>query len=347
MSRIEEAIRAVDPTGQLDDVRALPDHLGDALWRVESARLEPRESPDGVLVCGMGGSAIGGDLAAAALGDRLQRPLGVVRGYGLPSWTPAGALVFCSSYSGSTEETLGCYEAAGVRGADRIVATTGGTIGEWARRDGVPVIGLPAGLQPRAAVGYTFVTAVEVAALAGAGPSLWREVERAAEHLLRCMGDLEERAEGLAATLEGAVPIVYGAGLTAPVAYRWKCQVNENAKCPAFSHELPEMDHNELVGWEGASGSAGRHAAIFLCDRDQHERERRRIELTAELVSEPGRSVVTVESEGDTPTERLLWTVLLGDLLSLRIAASRGVDPAPVAVIETLKDRLGRPGSDR
>ena len=132
----------------LDDVLAIPDHLRDALWRVESARLEPGSSA-GLLVCGMGGSAIGGDLAAAALGDRLTGPLLTVRGYELPSWASAEWTVFCSSYSGETEETLACFAAAEALGARRVIASTGGALVEGARAAGDPVIGLP-GLLPAA-----------------------------------------------------------------------------------------------------------------------------------------------------------------------------------------------------
>ena len=157
----------------LDDVLAIPDHLGDALWRVDSARLAAAESA-GLLVCGMGGSAIGGDLAAAALGERLDRPLLTVRGYELPSWADAEWTVLCSSYSGETEETLACFEAAGELGARRIVVSTGGALVDRAREAGVPVIGLPGILQPRAAVAYMFVAAAEVAALAGVAPRIAR-----------------------------------------------------------------------------------------------------------------------------------------------------------------------------
>lgn len=334
-------VRDVDPSGQLDDVLALPEHLRDALWRVETAALEPRSS-SGVVVCGMGGSAIGGDLAGAALGDRLTLPLDTVRGYALSPVTPPDRIVLCSSYSGDTEETIACYEAAAALGADRIVASTGGALTEAARRDGVPVIGLPAGLQPRVAVGYMFVAAAEVVRIAGAGESLRSEVDSAAAYLERVRDGLCERAAEIARRLEGSVPVVSGCGLTAPVAYRWKTQVNEMAKWPAFSHEMPELDHNEIVGWEGAGG-AGDLSAVFLTDRDQHPRVRRRFELTAELVEPHASEVLSVESEGETRTERLLSTVALGDLASLGLAALRGVDPGPVQVIETLKDRLGRP----
>src|SRR6476661_669507 len=166
----------------LDAVRAMPDHLRDALWRIESARAKPIEAP-AAFVCGMGGSAIGGDLAAAALSDRLTKPFEVARGYELPSWAPAGSAVLCSSYSGDTEETLACYSAAEALGAQRLVATTGGELAELARADGVPVIGLPAGLQPRAAVGYTFTVAAEVAAIVGAADPMRTEIDSSAAHL--------------------------------------------------------------------------------------------------------------------------------------------------------------------
>ena len=156
----------------LDDVLAIPDHLRDALFRVESARLSPVESA-GLLVCGMGGSAIGGDLAAAALGDRLTGPLLSVRGYGLPSWAGDDWTVLCSSYSGETEETLACFAAAEALGARRVVASTGGALVERARAAGDPVIGLPGLLPaPRTAVAYMLVCAAEVAAASGIAPRI-------------------------------------------------------------------------------------------------------------------------------------------------------------------------------
>ena len=336
-------VREVDSTGQLDDVLALPEHLGDALWRVESAAIEPAES-SGLVVCGMGGSAIGGDLAAAALGDRLTLSLETVRGYALSPVTPPDRLVLCSSYSGNTEETVACYEAAAALGARRIVASTGGALTEAARRDGVPVIGLPAGLQPRVAVGYMFVAAVEAARIAGAGESLRSEIDSAAAHLTDAREALCDRAAEVARRLDGSVPVIAGCGLTGPVAYRWKCEVNEMAKWPAFSQRMPELDHNEIAGWERAgSDDAPSFTAVFLTDRDQHPRVRQRFELTAELVAPHAVDVLSIETEGETRTERVLWSVALGDLVSLALAGLRGVDPGPVDVIETLKDRLGRP----
>jgi glucose/mannose-6-phosphate isomerase len=323
----------------IDDVLGIPDQLRDALWRIESAQLEPAEAA-GVMVCGMGGSAIGGDLAAAALGDRLTRPLLTVRGYELPSWATPDWTVLCSSYSGNTEETLACFAAAEALGARRIVASTGGELVDGAREAGLPVVGLPGIFQPRAAVAYMFAVAAEVAALAGAAPRIHTEIDAAAAFLEAESEQLQARAAGIAAELEGAFPVVYGADLTAPAARRWKTQINENAELPAFFSELPEADHNELCAWAVPESRLG---AVLLEDCDQHPRERRRFELTAAAVSADGAPAVRVETAGETGVARLLWTTMLGDLVSLELARARGVDPLPVEAIERFKREMGRP----
>jgi glucose/mannose-6-phosphate isomerase len=322
----------------IDDVLGIPDQLRDALWRVESARLEAADSA-GTMFCGMGGSAIGADLAAAALGDRVTRPLLTVRGYALPSWATPDWTVLCSSYSGTTEETLACFEAAGVLGARRLVVSTGGPLVDQARADGVPVVGLPGIFQPRAAVAYLFVAAAETAALAGCAPSIHTEIDAAAGFLAEQAETLKFQAAEVAALLEGTAPVVYGADLTAPVARRWKTQANENAKSAAFFSELPEADHNELSGWGAGAGEHGL-AAVFLEDRDQHPRIARRFELTAGAVSAAGGAAVRIETAGETRTARLFWATMLGDLVSLDLATRRGVDPLPVAAIEDLKEAM-------
>jgi glucose/mannose-6-phosphate isomerase len=350
-----EQIRRVDASGQIDDVLAMPDQLEDALWRVETAALEGRaglardgEAP--LLVCGMGGSAVGGDLAAAALGERLTRPLVTVRGYDLPPWATPGSVVLCASYSGNTEETLACYEAAGALGATRVAVTTGGRLADAARTDGVPVIGVPSGLQPRAAVAYMLVCALEVAAFVGVAPRVRTEIDASRAALSELASEWGPDAEDaslakrIAEQAAGACLCVYGAGPTAAAAYRWKTQINENAKLPAFAAQLPEADHNEIVGWEGARELA-RFFAIFLADADQHPRTRQRIELTARLIEPHATGTAIVESRGNGPLERLLSLVLLGDLVSIYLAVLRQLDPAPVDVIERLKQELSRAAS--
>jgi len=342
-----ERIERVDASRQLDDILALPEQLRDALWRVEAARLEPHDAPGGLVIAGMGGSAIGGALARAALGDRASRPIVLARDYGLPPWTTPDATVLCASYSGNTEETLAAYEAAGALGARRIVATTGGKLAASARADGVPLIPLPGGFQPRVAVAYSLVVALEVAGLCGVAPRLHLEIDVAAAHAEQLVaewgpdGGADSLSKELAQGLHGTIPQIAGSGLTAPIAYRWKTQINENAKMPCFSNELPELDHNEIVGWEGA-GELGRFSAVFLDDSDLHPRIQQRIELTRGLIAAQAAATYRVESRGEHRTERLVSLVLLGDLVSLYLAVLRDVDPTPVEVLERLKGELAR-----
>jgi glucose/mannose-6-phosphate isomerase len=339
------AVAAVDSTGQVDDMLDLGDHLQDALWRVESAAIEPVDAPGGVIVAGMGGSAIGGRLALGLLGSRLRRPLLVSDGYALPGWCGPDTLVLCSSYSGGTEETLAAYDDAAERGAPRLVATTGGALIERARRDGVPVIPVPGGFQPRAAVGYSLVAALEAAALCGAAPSVREEVEAAASLAQGLAeqwgpdGPEDGEAKRLARRLHGTVPVIVGAELAAAAAYRWKGQINENTGIPAFTSALPEHDHNEIVAWPAADGAL---SAVFLEDPGSHPRNLLRTELTAEQAATGAAVVERVTARGETPTERLASLVLLGDLVSLYLAVLRGKDPVSIPPIDALKAELAR-----
>jgi len=322
----------------LEDTLDLPNQLRDALWRIETARLELADSA-GLMVCGMGGSAIGGDLAAAALGDRLTKQLVSIRGYELPSWATPEWTVLCSSYSGNTEETLACFEAAEALGAQRLVVSTGGSLVEQAREAGVPVVGLPGIFQPRVAVAYMFAAAAEAAALTGVAPRIRTEIDAAAAFLEARRDEIKAQAAEIAAELDGAVTVLYGSDLTTPVAKRWKTQINENAKLPAFAAELPEADHNEICGWSAGSG-AERMAAVFLEDCDQHPRERQRFELTAGLIADEAATVLRLETVGETRVERLLWATLLGDLVSLEMARLRDVDPESIVAIDRLKEGM-------
>src|SRR3954447_14057122 len=338
-------IGEVDTTDQLTDVLAIPEHLRDAQWKVESTNLGRWDSPAGLVVAGMGGSAVGGSLARSILGDHAVRPILAARSYGLPAWTTPETTVLCSSYSGDTEETLACYEAAGALGATRVVMTTGGELAEAARRDGVPVIPAAGGFQPRAAVAYSTIAALEVAAACGAGPRMGSEVDVAAERLEELVEEWgpdapeDSLAKSIARRMHGTIPLIAGAGLTTPIAYRWKTQINENAKVHAFAHELPELDHNEIVGWSGVEG-LGPFSQLFLDDSDTHPRVKARMQLTSRVIGDAAQDVIHVESRGRTTAERVFSLVLLGDLVSLYLAVLRGVDPGPVEVLDRLKDEL-------
>jgi len=345
MTLTRDAIAAVDSTGQLDEVLGLAEHLDDALWRVDSAQAPTVDAHGGVIVAGMGGSASGGRLAIGALGARLIRPLFVADGYALPGWAGPSTLVFASSYSGNTEETLSAYDDARARGCPRIVATTGGALASRARTDGVPVIPIPGGFQPRAAIGYALVGALEAAALGGAAPSVRSEIE-AASSLAASLVDEggpdapeDSLAKSIARSLHGTVPVIAGAELAASAAYRWKSQFNENAELPAFASSLPELSHNEVVGW-AAAGSLGRFSYISLEDPGAHPRNALRAELIAEIASAGAAPVVRVTARGDTPVERLVSLILLGDLVTIYAAVLRGADPVDIPAIDDLKAAL-------
>jgi glucose/mannose-6-phosphate isomerase len=339
-------IAAADSHALIDDVLAQPDHLIDALRGVAHFDMPESDLPDGLVVCGMGGSAIGADLAAAAIGARARRPLRTVRDYAPDPWLAPDTLVLCASYSGNTEETLACYAAAGAAGAERVALTTGGTLGELARADGVPVMSLPSGLQPRAAVAYMTTAVLECAHRCGAAPDMSEEIRQSAA-LLAHLGDewgpdapADSLAKRLAGVLHGTIPVIYGAELTAPVARRWKAQINENAKLAAFHAELPEADHNEICAWERCRAD-GPFSAVFLGDAGMAPRNARRLELTSRLVAPSGAPVETVHTCGALPLERLMSMVFLGDLVSIYLAALDGIDPTPVEQIERFKRALG------
>jgi glucose/mannose-6-phosphate isomerase len=340
-----EVIARADPAGMLGDVLAQPDQIEDALWRFESGRVPRADHPGGLVVAGMGGSAVGGDLAAAAAGSRAAAPIRSTRGYALEGATRLDSLVLCASYSGDTEETLSVYAAARELGIRRAAVTTGGRLAEEARADGVPVMGVPSGMQPRAGVVYMTVAALECAAACGAAPPLREEIDASAA-TLRAVGAEhgagsapDTGAKSLAAALAGRLPIVYGAGRTAAAARRWKTQLNENAKVAAFASELPEADHNEVCGFGGAQPAP--MAAVFLDDDTLDPRLRRRIDVTADLLGGEGVAVHRVEAQGESPVARLLSLVMLGDLVSVYLAVLRGADPTPVEPIERLKGLLG------
>jgi glucose/mannose-6-phosphate isomerase len=292
----------------------------------------------------MGGSAIGADLAGAVLLRRARHPLRTVRDYALDTWVSKDTLVVCASYSGNTEETLACYAQAKARDLPRVVITTGGKLGDLAGADGVPVIPLPAGMQPRASVVYMLVSVLACAEACGAVRGIRSEIELAAEPLRQLAQDLgataseSSFAKALALTLRGTVPVIYGAGATSAVALRWKAQLNENAGVHAFASTLPEADHNEICAW--GSEPLAPFSAVFLGDPLLDARLRRRMQLTAMTAQSTATTIEFAEGRGATPLDRVLSLVLIGDLVSVYLAVLEDVDPTPVAAIERFKAAL-------
>lgn len=298
--------------------------------------------PDQVLICGMGGSGITGDFAAPL----CSVPVYVHKGYGLPSWAVESLpIVLAVSYSGNTEETLSAVAEARAVGLPIAVVSGGGRLQELAGSEGWPSVGVPLGLQPRAALGYLLGGALSLLGTWGATSVGNAELSAAADvadSLLLEGSAARLLAAELAGGLAGRMVGVYGSqGLVAPAAQRWKTQINENAKWPAWWSLFPEIDHNEIVSWTSLSQITQKQVGlIVLRDRDEGARVAARIRLTAEVTEPNVTWVGEVWSQGEHPLERMVSLAVMGDLVSVELARLVGVDPVPVEAIENLKQKL-------
>lgn len=340
-----DELTSSDPLGMLARTEAFPDQCHEALKIAREVELPPLERLPGlVMVTGMGGSAVGGDYARALFEAHGAVPFLVNRDDHLPNCVGLGDLVFVCSYSGETEETLACYEAAKTAGARIVAITSGGTLAERAEGDGHPVVLIPGGLPPRAALGLLFVpiaVVCETYKLLSA-----QEYERAFDLLRTAAGgwtaDGADRGpRELAQKLHGALPLFYGLGSwPGLVANRWRTQLNENAKQLAFTNVYPELAHNEIVGWLGA-GRQGvdRFVVVTLKSGEGTERMELRQRLTEEAIGERA-EFVDVIAQGEDLLSRMLWLSLYGDFVSLYLSRLNGVDPFPIDPIADLKKAL-------
>jgi glucose/mannose-6-phosphate isomerase len=275
-------------------------------------------------------------------------PFEVVRGYALPAYVGPGTLAFVSSYSGNTEEALTAYEAAASRGARVVCSTTGGRLAGLAEASGYDIVRIPAGLQPRAAIGYSLVPLVVALGRLGLTEDPTEEIVSAIDTAREAAAAFganapteANRAKELAAWLTGGTPVIYGAEpLTAPVATRWRTQFAENSKVWAHSAALPEMNHNEIVPL-GEPGSACRDKrVVFMRDVEEHPRVALRVEITSRMLEEAGADVRQVGSFGRSRLARVFSLVMLGDFTSVYLAALSGIDPTPIGPIDALKRAL-------
>ncbi len=342
------ALRELDREGMLDHVAALPQQCRGAWALTRDLELSSHHrQANRVLIAGMGGSAIGGDLAAAVAADTGSLPIVVHRDYELPAWVDERTLVVGSSYSGDTEETLAAFEAAHERGCPLVAVTTGGRLARLAGQWQVPVISFGYRSMPRAALGYLFISLLGILRAMGAVGDLEADL-REALSLLEIHGpewaadspQARNQAKQLALALHGRVPVVVGAGLLAPVARRWKTQFNENSKGWAYFEALPEMDHNALSGFHFPAGGADRFCVLFLTSQGLYRRNRLRLDFTQQILAEQGVACQRVQVPGESKLAQILAGVQLGDYVSCYLAALYGADPTPIADIVSLKQRM-------
>ena len=339
----------LDSLGMFELTERLPEQAEEAVARARRLDgLPAMEDVEAVVVLGMGGSGIAGDVLTAVAAPQMPVPVVVVKGYECPAFVGDGTLVFAISASGDTEETVQAASEAAVSGARMVVITGGGELGRLGGSWGAPVIPVPADIpQPRAAIGAMAFPPLVVLEDIGLfrGGSYW--INAAIEQLKRrrdvlaAAGDTSAAA-GVARRIGRTVPLFQGGGAVgAAAATRWKTQVNENAKAPAFWSSQPELCHNEVCGW-GQHGDVTRQVltAVALRHDGEHPQVGRRFDLVADILREVIADVVEVRAEGDGDLAQLFDLVLFGDYVSLWMAAQAGVDPGPVPVLTDLKRQL-------
>jgi len=334
-------MKATDPSDLLSQLTSFPRQIE---WSKEVTFPE-LPGVDNVVICGVGGSAIAGDVIIDLLSPSIPVPVIVSRNVVLPGFAGKGTLAVVVSYSGNTAESLEQYSDALRRGCRVAVVTSGGKLEEFAIADSIPLIKVPAGNQPRASLGYLLSALALVFQRAGLG-QLHDELLRAVPDLRSYIASIApdvpygmNQAKQLAKAMAGGVVVVYAPRQVRSVALRWQNQLNENAKAVAFSGEVPEMDHNQLVGWlEGGKGCPCR--PLLLMPSDMGPTVRRMSEVTLQMLNERGLDPVLVTLPGESLLENVLHGVALGDMASYYLAIIRGVDPAPVASITEFKGRI-------
>jgi len=336
----------------LDAVQGLPEQLAaahEAAGAIPGEQFPRRDAVANIVVAGMGGSGVAGEAVAAAFNDELPVPVVVCKQYRMPAFVGPGTLCFALSYSGDTEETVSMAAAAGARGATLISISRGGALAKLAGDYGGLHMSCPDGYLPRAALGTLVAPLVVALFRAGIAPGGHAALVRAQEQLARrrdaCQPAVEGRANPareLARRIGRTVPLVYGGGALGTVAaYRWKCDVNENAKAPAFWNAYPELDHNEICGW-GQHGDLTRQAVTLVELRHgfEHPQLERRFSYTREIVEEALHQVLTVEADGEGRLAQLLDLMYVGDWVSCYLALANDVDPGPIDAIFELKRKL-------
>jgi len=345
-----ETTTALDSMGIRDAFASLPDQVADAVERARGIPdLPGRDDIEHVVVLGMGGSGIAGDVIAAAAGPFLGLPILVCKTYQPPAFVGDNSLVFAISFSGDTEETVEAATEAAVQGARMVVVTGGGELARRGESWGAPVVPVPSDIpQPRAGLGAMAIPPLvileDIGLFPGASQWIAHAVRRLRTRRDRLLGERSE-ARTIAKRIGRTIPLIYGGSWIGSVAaQRWKTQCNENAKVPAFWNANPEVCHNEIAGW-GQHGDLTRQAITLVLLRDdfEHPQVVRRMELVKTIMGEVVAGAVDVRAAGEGQLAQLLDLILVGDLMSVELAMQEGVDPGPVPILGEIKREL-RPG---
>jgi glucose/mannose-6-phosphate isomerase len=313
--------------------------LTEAIRIGNSATLTPSKNKiKNVLICGLGGSGIGGSIVAELAAGNATVPINVAKGYFIPAYVNGETLVIISSYSGNTEETLNCMEQAIEMGAKVVAVTSGGKVLEASKTKGFDCIAIPGGMPPRACLGYSLT---QLFFILGFHKIINNDYKADLEAAVKLI-DSEEwniitEATEIAAKIKGKIPVIYATTYNEGVAIRFRQQLNENSKILCWHQVVPEMNHNELVGWTEKNDNL---SVLFFLDKNDYSRNLARVDINKEVMKKYTTSITEIWSKGNTPIERAIYFVHLGDWISVLLGESRGVDLMEVNVINQLKAKL-------
>jgi glucose/mannose-6-phosphate isomerase len=344
-------IRKVDKSDMLSFCVEAAKHYGNAAKLANKVKVDYLE-PEAIIVAGMGGSAIGGELLKDWSRESIRTPIEVCREYHLPAYANKKTLVFVTSYSGETEETLSVFLEALKKKCMILAVSSGGTLQKFAEELSVPHLLVPDGMAPRATLPYLFIPLPTILQKIARAPNVDRELVETVKILKQVAAENSPEtpldrnpAKILAKKILGTAPAVYGFQFYRAVAQRFKTQINENSKTPAKWEVFPELDHNEIVGWEKAKELARHFSVIFIRDPEEPKEIKRRIEVSREIINQVLTKLLEVWSKGETKLAKMSSVICTGDFTSVYLAVLRGIDPTPVKSIDVLKRKLNETGN--
>lgn len=322
-------------------VEQFPSQIEKAIEIGKNAKLSPpRETVNNVFITGLGGSGIGGTIISELAFPECKVPVQVSKGYFIPAYVNKNTLVIVSSYSGNTEETLACMRQAHDAGAMVCCVTSGGAVEEYARDNKLDCIIIPGAMPPRACLGYSLTQLVFILVHYGlVSKDHILHLTKAKQIIATKQSEIAVLGKTIADFLLGRIPVIYSTTLFEGVAVRFRQQLNENAKVLCWHHVIPEMNHNELVGWAGGSEE---YAVVVFRDPSEFERNNYRIQLNKEIIMRYTPHYMEINAEGNSYLEKALYLIHIGDWVSVELAALRGVDPIEVNVINFLKGELSK-----
>jgi glucose/mannose-6-phosphate isomerase len=328
-----------------DLIQRFPAQLKEAVDIALKAKLSPMPpTPNGekktinkVIICGLGGSGIGGTIAKEIVFDEATVPVEVLKTYSLPKYIDEHTLVICSSYSGNTEETLECYSLAQKQKAKIVCITSGGQILEWAKKDGNDFIVVPGGMPPRSCLGYSITQLLHIFSHYHLAPQKTSLIATAAEMLIKGQKEIMADAHTIAKKIHNKLPVIYCTALHEGIAIRFRQQLNENAKILCWHHVVPEMNHNELVGWSHTYNDV---AVMLFKDKDENPRNKLRMDFCKKVFDKYASEIIEMPSKGENSVEKTLYWIHLGDWISMFLAEERNVDAMDIKVIDNLKQEL-------